>query len=180
MDPGTMDPGTMDPPDPPDPPEMCPEGQVGTPPECVTPEPMRPEADAKQVETHAMAIMALEPDPAAEPAKAFGAGVAPFDGPSEGDGRFEVAVEDDAVTVTDIVTNASTDDDTKLTRTGGAPHGDQGDWAGSLFERENTDDDDMVTSTEQVVVYTNYGESTQIPFAKTDGRYERQVYAKPQ
>ena len=144
-------------------PETCPEGQVGTPPNCATPEPVRPEANAKSVMAKAMAIMALEPT--TEPEKAFGAAAGPFDADADNENmNYDIGVKYGEVTVTDEMGNDDADDDMKLMHMGGAPHGDQGDWAGSMFARDNMDDDDMVTSTEKVIVYTDVEAPTATKF----------------
>ena len=159
---------------------MCTAPQVMMNGECVDPPPpMRPMADAKSVMAKAMAIMALEPT--TDPVKAFGAGAGPFDAADGATGEernYVVAVKhaDGAasVTVNDLMgaTDAPADDndDMMLMHMGGAPHGDQGDWAGSMFARENMDDDDMVTSTEKVIVYTDIKAPTPTAFAKVTGQ----------
>ena len=149
-------------------PETCPEGQVGMPPDCMDPAPpMRPAANAKSVMAKAMAIMALEPT--TDPEKAFGAAEGPFDSGTE-NMNYDIGVKYGEVTVTDEMDNDDAEDDMKLMHMGGAPHGDQGDWAGSMFARVNMDDDDMETSTEKVIVYTDIEEPDDIDFAKVTGQ----------
>ena len=155
--------------------ETCPAGQIGTPPNCTTPAPVRDVANATSVMAKATAIMALEPDAAASPAKEFGAEEGPFDAADNAAGEdrnYVVAVDasDGSVTVTDrmgaVDAPADDNDDMKLMHMGGAPHGDQGDdWAGSMFARDNMDDDDMVTSTEKVIVYTDVEDPLATAFA---------------
>ena len=145
--------GTVDTTDPPVMPETCPEGQVGTPPNCATPEPVRPEANAKSVMAKAMAIMALEPT--TEPEKAFGAAAGPFDADADNENmNYDIGVKYGEVTVTDEMGNDDAEDDMKLMHMGG-----------SMFARENKDDDDEVTSTEKVIVYTDVKAPTPTKFA---------------
>ena len=124
-----------------------------------------------------------EPDADADPSESHSARSRekPFDAAitAVGDDRnYVVAVKYTdgaaAVTVTDLMgaTDATADDndDMMLMHMGGAPHGDQGVWAGSMFARENKDDDDMVTSTEKVIVYTDIKAPTPTAFAKVTGQ----------
>ena len=150
---------------------ICTAPQVMMDGACVDPPPpMRDVANKTSVEAKAMAIMALEPDADATPPKtSFGAAEGPFDAATENE-NYDIGVKYGEVTVTDEMDNDDAEDDMKLMHMGGAPHGDQGDWAGSMFARVNMDDDDMETSTEKVIVYTDIEEPDDIDFAKVTGQ----------